>query len=133
MINYKLLSLYLGGFYHTLLPPVPGICYKRPRYTTVRATFAGTSCSPVYLSCIHLSPKYSNLRLEDVKTIHSDLKPLISRPHLWVGDFNALSRSDYTELEWDEIAKQRVENGRQPLCSKVTQVRKRYARFISGT
>ena len=79
-------------------------------------------CPPFYLSCIHLSPKFSKMRLEELETIQADLRPLISQPQLWAGDFNALTKNDYTEQEWNEIDRQRLENGRQPLCNKVTQV-----------
>ena len=40
-----------------------------------------------YLSCIHLSPKYSNLRVEEVQRILTDLNPLFASEaaHLWIG------------------------------------------------
>jgi len=117
-----------GGCYHFPLPPAPGYKYKRPRYTTVRVEMSSKInknrfIPTFYLTCIHLSPKYSDLRYQEIKQIRSDLTPLFTNreSQVWLGDFNTLTESDYSSQEWDHIVKQRVDNGRQHPCNKVPE------------
>ncbi|XP_023337424.1 uncharacterized protein LOC111708320 isoform X2 [Eurytemora carolleeae] len=116
-----------GGKYHCLLSPAHecGYHYDRPRYTAVKVKRCAESDVLFYLSCIHLSPKYSNLRVEEVQRIFADLNPVFTSQssQLWIGDFNTLNPKDYTKDEWSNIVKQRIENGRQPPCHRVIQIR----------
>jgi len=104
-----------GGNYHCLLPPAPGYSFNRPRYVTAAVSHESQpKDSLFYLSCIHLVPKYSELRYEEVARIAKDLKPLFegNLPQLWMGDFNSLNMHDYTTEEWEEIVQVRKKNGR---------------------
>ena len=60
-------------------------------------------------------PKYSDLRHEEIIRISEDLGSLAARreAQLWCGDFNTLSRGDYTAAEWAEILRVRRDNGRR--------------------
>ena len=60
-------------------------------------------------------PKYSDLRHEEIIRISEDLGGLAARreAQLWCGDFNTLSRGDYTAAEWAEILRVRRDNGRR--------------------
>jgi len=112
-----------GGAYHKLLEQAPGFNENRPRYVTVEVSHVEQESVPVfYLSCIHLFPKYSELRLEEVQRIASDLTPLFKAdaPQIWAGDFNTLSQGDYSEEEWSNILSLRQETGREAPSSDVT-------------
>jgi len=115
-----------GVLYHKQLEKAPGFEFNRPRYLTVKVK---TEDDPdnilFYLSCIHLVPKYSELRYEEVVRISEDLSALIRREEsqVWCGDFNTLCRDDYTDLEWEEIVRIRRDNGRrQPATDVVNTI-----------
>jgi endonuclease/exonuclease/phosphatase family metal-dependent hydrolase len=99
--------------YHTLLPKAPGFEFNRPRYLTARVQLEDRS--EFYMTCIHLIPKYSELRHEEVVRIAHDLRPLFDQkaPQVWLGDFNTLRQADYSEDEWEEIVRIRRQNGRK--------------------
>jgi len=115
-----------GLTYHRLLPKAPGFEFNRPRYLTAEVkTEEGDLL--FYLTCIHLVPKYSELRFEEIVRISEDLTPLFheDKPQLWCGDFNTLSRKDYSDDEWDEIVAIRRKNGRKaPLNNVVETIEK---------
>ena len=71
-----------------------------------------------HVSCIHLVPVHAELRTEEVARIAEDLQPLFraDRPQLWLGDFNTLSRADYTDTEWQQIVQIRGDAGLGLLC-----------------
>ena len=103
-----------SAVYHNLLPAAPPFSYNRPRYVTVGVRTKEADGPLFYLSCIHLSPKYPNLRLEEIARVSEDLAPLIDggAAQLWTGDLNTLTQADYTAEEWEHIVKIRKENGR---------------------
>jgi len=117
-----------GGAYHKLLEQAPveerrSLDENRPRYVTAEASHVGQESVPVFwLSCVHLMHRYAKLRLEDLNRIASDLTPLLKlqKPQIWAGDFNALTKSDYSEDEWNKILDLRQKNGREAPSSDVT-------------
>jgi len=114
-----------GGGYHRLLSTCPGEGFNRPRYLCARVREdSERNTTLFYLTCIHLVPKYPKLRQEDILRISEDLAPLIntSQPQLWMGDFNTLSRSDYSDQEWNNIVRVRQDNGRQAPSNKVVEI-----------
>ena len=112
-----------GGGYHRLLSPCPGEGFNRPRYLTARVSRDDWSGTPFYLTCIHLVPRFPELRQEDIVRISEDLAPLLNtrQPQLWMGDFNTLSRDDYSDQEWNNIVRIRQDNGRQAPSNKVIE------------
>jgi len=115
-----------GGGYHQLLDKAPGFEFNRPRYLTAEVKTENNE-TLFYLSCIHLVPKYSELRFEEIIRISEDLTPLFhsNKPQLWMGDFNTLSRADYSDEEWDEIVRIRRDNGRKaPLNDVIDAIEK---------
>lgn len=110
-----------GGRYHILLPKAPGFDFNRPRYLTAGVRLEDNT--EFYLTCIHLIPKYSDLRHEEVVRIAEDLKPLFDeqRPQMWMGDYNTLRKSDYSSEEWEEIVRIRQKNGRKAPLSDVME------------
>jgi len=119
-----------GGNYHALLAPAPGFGFNRPRYVTAAVQM---DCADVqmdssekfafFLTCIHLIPKYSELRFEEVARVSNDLKPIFNEnyPQLWIGDFNTLTQGDYTKSEWEEIVRIRKQNGRKDPVNDVIE------------
>jgi len=116
-----------GGNYHRLLEKAPGFEFNRPRYLTAKVkTEDNPEETLFYLTCIHLVPKYSDLRQEEILRISDDLSPLFDKnaPQFWCGDFNTLSRGDYTDYEWEEIVRIRRVNGRKaPLNNVIDTIR----------
>mmetsp|Transcript_6335 Transcript_6335/g.8807 ORF Transcript_6335/g.8807 Transcript_6335/m.8807 type:complete len:548 (+) Transcript_6335:83-1726(+) len=55
--------------------------------------------------CIHLDDKKEETRLQQFEQIRSLVD--CSVPHVILGDFNALKRTDYSEEKWNEIAQTR--------------------------
>ena len=65
----------------------------------------------VILTCLHLSSKNEVKRLKQLERVRHDLKVRglwkKSTPHVWAGDFNSLTREDYTDAEMANIALER--------------------------
>ncbi len=63
--------------------------------------------------------------MDEEKEVHAKLAKLFESgsPQLWAGDFNALTREDYTREQWEEVARVREQNSwespRIELTSKV--------------
>lgn len=106
---------------HSLLPKAPGFDFNRPRYVTARVELE--DCQDFFITCIHLIPKYSELRHEEVVQISEDLRSLFSsgQPQVWLGDFNTLREADYSQEEWRDIVSLRQKNGRKAPLSDVTE------------
>ena len=106
---------------HSLLPKAPGFDFNRPRYLTARVQVE--DCQHFFITCIHLIPKYSELRHEEVVQISEDLRSLfrLEQPQVWVGDFNTLREADYSQEEWRDIVSLRQKNGRKAPLSDVTE------------
>ena len=70
----------------------------------------------LYLTCIHLDHRYESTRLKELDVITKTLTSLTSNtndnktPHIWVGDFNSLTKDDYSVDEWNEISRIRKLN-----------------------
>ena len=68
------------------------------------------------MTCLHLDHRYESTRLKELLVITKTLNSLTSRendssvPHIWVGDFNSLTKDDYTVDEWNEITRVRKVN-----------------------
>ena len=122
-----------GGGYHRLLSTFPGDGFNRPRYLTARVSCQDSNKTLFHLTCIHLVPKYPELRQEDILRISQDLAPLIKtrQPQLWMGDFNTLSRGDYTDQEWNTIETVRRENGRKAPDNKVIEMIEQFGLQVS--
>ena len=54
--------------------------------------------------------KEFDILLTDIKKIFNDNKMYRNIPLIFIGDFNALTKNDYTNMEWDTIKKVRKKN-----------------------
>ena len=74
------------------------------------------SSQPFYLTCLHLDHKYEPYRVKEIDVITKTINSLTCRnegnnfPHVWVGDFNSLTKEDYAMEEWNEIIRVRKIN-----------------------
>ena len=74
------------------------------------------SSPPFYLTCLHLDHIREPHRLKEIDVIKRTIDSLTIRneenrvSHIWVGDFNSLTKEDYTSEEWDDIATVRSRN-----------------------
>ena len=72
--------------------------------------------APFYLTCLHLDHRYEPHRLKEIDVIKRTIDLSISNDeknkssHIWVGDFNSLTKEDYTCEEWNEITTVRSRN-----------------------
>ena len=73
--------------------------------------FVTVKIQGLYLTCLHLNAKAETIRLEQLHGLVLEFKELEvwGEPHIWAGDFNSVTREDYTDKEWTELRKERKE------------------------
>jgi len=61
--------------------------------------------SPLHLTCLHLNHQTEPKRLSEIEFIKNHLEPVFQEnsSQIWTGDFNALTKEDYLESEWNDI------------------------------
>ena len=61
---------------------------------------------PVYVTCCHLHYRTEPIRMGELGRILVNLKTLFEDNvcQIWTGDFNSLTRDDYDEAKWEDIA-----------------------------
>ena len=71
----------------------------------------GDSC-PLFLTCLHLNHQTETKRLAEIESIKKHLQPVFQEDHcqIWTGDFNALTKEDYSETQWNNITDVRKRN-----------------------
>ena len=75
---------------------------------------------------LHLDHRKETTRLDEIESllrqeafsITDDGQPNL--PHVWLGDFNSLTRSDYSDKEWRNISETRSLNSWEPPKSDLT-------------
>ena len=66
---------------------------------------------PLFITCLHLDHRTEPKRIRELKEIiRKSYEPRKEAGHIWAGDFNSLTREDYTIKEWNEIARVRSLN-----------------------
>lgn len=81
----------------------------------------------VFLTCLHLNHKLEPIRLQEIDNIRHHLEPVFkeNQCQIWTGDFNALTREDYSDDEWQKITAIRAKNHWElPKTGLTTQVKK---------
>jgi len=75
-------------------------------------------CTPIHLTCLHLNHVAEPIRLTQLRFIGKAVGKLVLQSddqsqdfsriehpaQIWTGDFNALTREDYSEGQWQEVA-----------------------------
>lgn len=76
---------------------------------------------PCRVICLHLDHRNEVVRLKEIHTIVQDMNANgYPKFDFWMGDFNALTESDYTKNEWNDIATVRAENHWEHPVSNLT-------------
>ena len=90
------------------------------RYVTAGVELGGGE--RVAVTGIHLSPKWESRRLMELQRLESELAELRYQPQLWLGDFNSLTRADYSETAWQRVGRERKhwESPRTTLTDRLT-------------
>jgi len=81
-----------------------------------------------WIHTIHLDYRTEDVRILQLEELflYLENEKLLNKPHLLLGDFNSLERSDYSEKEWEEIIKMRNENNwEEPKCLVLDEIKKR--------
>ena len=121
--RYILAAKHGGTALVTRLSVVPGSTSKlgKGRYSSCRVALpsgcdddaAAAGVSPLELGVVvlHLDHQNEKVRMEQTRTmIQTFLRKGLPLPDVWMGDFNALTKDDYTKAEWSEIADIRARN-----------------------
>jgi len=72
------------------------------------------------LVVLHLDHVDESRRLRELAAVRHGLRDLSPRPSLWLGDFNALTREDYSPRAWVQIAQVRERNRWEAPHTQVT-------------
>lgn len=91
-------------------------CVGRVRLPTTRPDGAELDVDVV---CIHLDHMREPTRLSQLRHLADSLLPS-SAPAVWLGDFNALTRSDYSAAEWKQVADVRARSSWESPVSDLT-------------
>lgn len=125
---YKLATKFGGTAILTRLPIVDNSTAKpgKGRYCCCEVMLPvndGDDIQTCRFIVLHLDHRKEQTRMDEVKVIVKTFErngaPL---PQVWVGDFNALTRADYTHQEWNQIAQVRQKNRWEPPISDLTSI-----------
>jgi len=99
---------------------LPGRRTYHPRFVTARIQVAEDKVLAV--TCLHLDHKLEPRRVKEVATIQENLAGLFKRgeAQVWTGDFNALTREDYTEGGWARVTEVRARGAWERPQTEVT-------------
>eukprot|EP00092_Neocalanus_flemingeri_P007977 GFUD01008607.1.p1 GENE.GFUD01008607.1~~GFUD01008607.1.p1 ORF type:complete len:245 (-),score=49.95 GFUD01008607.1:7-741(-) len=66
----------------------------------------------LFITCLHLDQRMEYTRIKEVENVTKNLVNIIKREEaqIWAGDFNSLTKEDYTEKEWKVLTKVRENN-----------------------
>ena len=94
---------------------------SKPKYITAKIT-VDRDQEPLFVTNLHLHYKAEPTRLRELGQIEKQKK---NCGQIWVGDFNSLTREDYDEDYWEDIARVRRENFWEPPRTAVTSQMKK--------
>jgi len=80
-----------------------------PRFLTAKISVPGQD---IFVTCCHLNHKDELKRMSEVRKMKEQLDHLfkVNEAQVWTGDFNSLTREDYSEVAWKEITEVRRNN-----------------------
>jgi len=96
----------------------------RPRLSGTTAQICLSDQLSFHISSMHLDYRLESTRLMEIDKIHKSLKTRLEKDaaQVWVGDFNAITRSDYSEEEWADVVRVRREGQWEAPVSKLTDL-----------
>jgi len=97
-----------------------------PQKTTSERYISGIVTLPnnktINIICVHLDYKHEPIRIKQMKTIMKN-RNINNTSLILLGDFNALTKNDYSNYEWDRISSIRKSNKwEQPVDELTTQI-----------
>ena len=83
---------------------------KKARFVTVQLNLH--SNQPLFVTCLHLNHKTEPKRLKEINAIRKHLDKVFKEDHcqIWTGDFNAVTKEDYSDEKWQNITAVRKRN-----------------------
>ena len=83
------------------------------RCLTVKLEHAAGVNKPIFVTCLHLDHRIESRRMREVENVAENLTNIFQKneAQIWAGDFNCLTREDYTDKEWDILTRVRQNNG----------------------
>ena len=95
---------------------------NRTRGLTVKLTL-DPALEPLYLTALHLDHRVEPNRMKEIKNIEKCLEDVFAEEggQIWTGDFNCLTREDYDDKTWGDIARVRRENSWEPPRTAVSE------------
>lgn len=88
----------------------------------------------LFLTCLHLNHKLEPVRLDEIMDIRKQLEPAFqeNQCQIWTGDFNALTKEDYSDNEWQKITSIRAKNSWELPQTGLTNQVSNINRFTTG-
>ena len=82
---------------------------------------------------MHLNHKTETTRLNEIVSIRNSLNDIFEKntPQIWTGDFNALTKDDYSSDQWNEITEVRAKDNWELPQTDLTEKIKEYG-FKAG-
>ena len=73
-----------------------------PRFLTVKISVQEMS---LYVTCCHLDHAREERRVKELTNMESELAGIFEAKvyQMWAGDFNSLTKEDYSVERWDDI------------------------------
>ena len=80
-----------------------------PRFLTAKLS---VSDHHIYVTCCHLNHKDELKRMSELRKMKDQLELLFNakEPQVWTGDFNSLTREDYSDEAWEDLSQVRRNN-----------------------
>ena len=75
--------------------------------------FVTVKVAGLYLTCLHLSAKDEEARMNQLQGLASKVVWDGGRRHIWAGDFNSLTEGDKDKDGWEEVAEEREASNRE--------------------
>ena len=85
------------------------------------------------ITCMHLNHRTETTRLNEIVSIRNSLNDIFEKntPQIWTGDFNALTKEDYSSDHWNEITEVRAKDNWELPQTDLTEKIKEYG-FQAG-
>uniref|UniRef100_A0A6B2LFH2 Endonuclease/exonuclease/phosphatase domain-containing protein n=1 Tax=Arcella intermedia TaxID=1963864 RepID=A0A6B2LFH2_9EUKA len=90
---------------------------KKKQERTLAAGTVTLNGTDVRVYCTHLDVGNESVRMQQLEQILTHIDQEV--PHVLLGDFNALSRADYTDQQWEAIVSERAKNRWEPAKTAV--------------
>ena len=79
---------------------------------------------PIFVTCVHLDYQREPTRIKEIRHIMTNINTQISKhPGLIMGDFNSVTRADYSDHEWENVIEgRRLTKWEYPVSELTTRI-----------